>query len=79
MKLNSTSMSKLFDLMLMGLKFQILTCKFPEQVLYITINHMKHILTIVENSPAEALVKEVIERLEKRFKSFGAYDYYLIK
>ena len=57
----------------------MLSCKFPEQILYITINHMKHILAIVEGSPAEPLVREVIERLEKRFKVFSVYDFYLIK
>ena len=40
---------------------------------------MKHILAIVEGSPAEPLVREVIERLEKRFKVFSVYDFYLIK
>ena len=41
----------------MGLKSQVLSTKFPEQILYVTINHMKAILAIVEKSPAEGLVK----------------------
>jgi len=39
MRLNSTSMSKLFDLMLMSLKLQILKTKFPEEIIQITMNH----------------------------------------
>ena len=40
---------------------------------------MKAILSIVEKSPAEALVKQVIDRLEKKYKDFTVYDFFLIK
>ena len=40
---------------------------------------MKAILSIVEKSPAEALVKQVIDRLEKRYKEFTVYDFFMIK
>ena len=41
MKLNATSMQKLFDLMLMGLKYQTqLTCQ-PEEIFHNTMTHLK--------------------------------------
>jgi len=45
MKLNATSMGKLFDLMLMGLKYQVLSTTQAEEVYFIT---MKHLNTMTE-------------------------------
>ena len=40
MRLNKNSMDKLYDLMTMGLKFQLLSCRAPSQFLQITLNHL---------------------------------------
>jgi len=53
MRLNSTSMSKLFDLMLMSLKLQILKTKFPEEIIQITMNHFKELITNLEENLTE--------------------------
>mmetsp|Transcript_21029 Transcript_21029/g.20172 ORF Transcript_21029/g.20172 Transcript_21029/m.20172 type:complete len:92 (+) Transcript_21029:137-412(+) len=34
MKLNTTSMNKLFDLMLMGIKFQFTSCASPDEIFF---------------------------------------------
>ena len=63
MRLNSTSMSKLFDLMLMSLKMQILRTKFPEEIIQLTMNHFKFLIANLEENPIEnqkfiAIVKD---------------------
>jgi hypothetical protein len=40
MRLNETSMQKLFDLMLMGLKLQTLQACFPEEILHTSLKHL---------------------------------------
>lgn len=53
MKLNATSMSKLFDLMLMGQKYQMLHMTQAEDLYHITMNHLKTIFELIEKSSAE--------------------------
>ncbi|KAG8198304.1 hypothetical protein JTE90_021558 [Oedothorax gibbosus] len=40
MRLNSSSMGKLYDLMLMVFKYQVVNCPSPEDILCVTLNHM---------------------------------------
>ena len=40
MRLNESSMDKLFDLMTMGFKYQMLACSYPQELLHVTINHL---------------------------------------
>lgn len=40
MRLNKTSMDKLFDLMTMGVKHQLLSCKCPQQFLQVRTDHL---------------------------------------
>jgi len=39
-KLNATSMGKLFDLMLMGLKYQIFSVSSPDEIYHVTMTHL---------------------------------------
>lgn len=54
MKLNATSMGKLFDLMLMGIKYQVLSMTSAEEVYFIT---MKHLNTMTEMISDDACKK----------------------
>ncbi|XP_050726539.1 protein OSCP1-like [Eriocheir sinensis] len=40
MRLNPSSMDKLFDLMVMAVKQQMLSCRSPREVLLVTLNHL---------------------------------------
>ena len=40
MRLNETSMDKLFDLMTMGFKYQLLASSYPQELMHITLNHL---------------------------------------
>ena len=57
MKLNAASMNKLFDLMLMGFKYQVLQCCQAEEITHVTIKHLKTMHSMVlDGSPAAKLV-----------------------
>eukprot|EP00903_Cladosiphon_okamuranus_P008100 g7808.t1 len=49
MRLNESSMSKLFDLITMGLKYQALSCAQPQQLLQVTLNHLETVKNMVPN------------------------------
>jgi hypothetical protein len=52
MKLNATSMQKLFDLMLMGLKYQTQLTVQPEELFFITMKHLVTMKQLVEGTQA---------------------------
>ena len=64
MKLNATSMGKLFDLMLMGLKYQVLSTATPDEIYHITLTHLLQTAALVKGSAAEALVNDSISQFK---------------
>ncbi len=79
MKLNETSMNKLFDLMLMGVKYQVLMTTSPEEVYHIVLTHLTEVANLIKGSPVEALVNDAITQLKVMVKDFKAYDFMIIK
>ena len=51
MKLNSNSMDKLYDLMTMAVKHQVLRCHNPRHLIALTLNHLDAILSYVTAVP----------------------------
>ncbi|UMM21444.1 hypothetical protein L5515_003127 [Caenorhabditis briggsae] len=47
MRLNENSMDKLFDLMMMSYKFCLMKMTMPEQIMTITVNHLRALLDLV--------------------------------
>ncbi|EFO83709.1 hypothetical protein CRE_02882 [Caenorhabditis remanei] len=47
MRLNENSMDKLFDLMMMSYKFALMKMTMPEQIMTITVNHLRALLDLV--------------------------------
>jgi len=56
MKLNSTSMQKLFDLMLMGLKYQVQSTCQPEEIYHVTMKHLLTMRDLIAGSSVEYLI-----------------------
>ena len=50
MKLNSNSMDKLYDLMTMAVKYQVLMCHNPRHIIALTLNHLDAILGYVTDT-----------------------------
>mmetsp|Transcript_40029 Transcript_40029/g.66654 ORF Transcript_40029/g.66654 Transcript_40029/m.66654 type:complete len:378 (+) Transcript_40029:36-1169(+) len=51
MRLSESSMDKLYDLMTMGFKHQIVTCTHPRELIEVTLNHLESIRASVESNP----------------------------
>eukprot|EP00357_Protocruzia_adherens_P022794 CAMPEP_0115005502 /NCGR_PEP_ID=MMETSP0216-20121206/19909_1 /TAXON_ID=223996 /ORGANISM="Protocruzia adherens, Strain Boccale" /LENGTH=386 /DNA_ID=CAMNT_0002371839 /DNA_START=85 /DNA_END=1245 /DNA_ORIENTATION=+ len=80
MRLNKTSMNKLFDLMSMGIKHQTLACKCPEELYKVTQNHIDTLEEIVTtNKDALQLIQETRALTVDRYKGMTSYQFYCIK
>lgn len=51
MRLNQASMDKLYDLMTMAFKYQVLLCPRPRDLLLVSFNHMDAIKDFVKEAP----------------------------
>ncbi|CAG9334532.1 unnamed protein product [Blepharisma stoltei] len=67
MKLQTSSMNKLFDLMVMGVKMQFLCVKYPEEILQVTLNHLKELLALIPGNEAQLIITKVINRVKERY------------
>lgn len=76
MCLDSKSMGKLFDLMIMGFRYQVLQCCQPSEILHVT---MKHLETLRETIDHEQTVLPLIAATEARLvqmcQGYRHYDY----
>ena len=84
MRLNATSMNKLFELMLMTLKLQILRTRYPEEIYQITVNHFEGVLSILKkvyfsNSELESRIQEELLNFRQNYKNLLPYDYIVLK
>ncbi|MEQ2160692.1 Protein oscp1 [Goodea atripinnis] len=52
MRLNQASMDKLYDLMTMAFKYQVLLCPRPKDILLVSFNHMDAIKDFVKDTPS---------------------------
>ncbi|XP_054996270.1 protein OSCP1 isoform X1 [Sorex araneus] len=69
MRLNQASMDKLYDLMTMAFKHQVLLCPRPKDVLLITFNHLDAIKGFVRDSPT--IVNQVDETFRQLMDIYG--------
>ena len=85
MRLNSSSMSKLFDLMLMAFKYQLLKMKNPEELLQITLNHLNSLVEIMSQFEGAATnelfhaVKNEIIYVNNVYSKLKCFDYITLK
>ncbi|XP_044801181.1 protein OSCP1 isoform X3 [Bubalus bubalis] len=62
MRLNQASMDKLYDLMTMAFKYQVLLCPRPKDVLLVTLNHLDAIKGLIQDSPT------ILHQVDKTFR-----------
>lgn len=60
MRLNKQSMEKLYDLMVMGFKYQIVQCTSPFQILQVSLHHLEIIKSLVKSDAIEKSVQAAI-------------------
>ncbi|XP_077576845.1 protein OSCP1 [Stigmatopora nigra] len=62
MRLNQASMDKLYDLMTMAFKYQVLLCPRPRDLLLVSFNHMDAIREFVKDTPS------ILDQVENTYK-----------
>ncbi|XP_060062175.1 protein OSCP1-like isoform X2 [Erinaceus europaeus] len=71
MRLNQASMDKLYDLMTMAFKYQVLLCPRPKDVLLITFNHLDAIKGFIQDSPA------ILHQVDEAFRQLVEVSIFL--
>ncbi|XP_077364097.1 protein OSCP1a [Festucalex cinctus] len=80
MKLNTVSMEKLYDLMLMAFKYQVFLCPRPKDLLLISYNHIDTIREFVKDTPAVAnKVDETHRKIIEIYSSMTAGEFQLLR
>ena len=69
MKLNSNSMDKLYDLMTMAVKYQVLMCQNPRHLIALTLNHLDAILGYVTCPSVAANVEAAFSQFVQNYAS----------
>ncbi|KAJ1418022.1 organic solute transport protein 1-domain-containing protein [Ochromonadaceae sp. CCMP2298] len=79
MRLNKTSMDKLFDLMSMGVKYQLLSCRSPHQYLQLTMNHLESILDMVMSEGVSELIQAAMSSCMRLYSSLNQGNWLLLE
>lgn len=82
MRLNESSMDKLYDLMTMGFKQQMLCCAAPEQLLEVTRKHMRALSAITRfarNAEAQELLLETTALLDQVHGNMSQGEWWSLK
>uniref|UniRef100_A0A8C9S8W4 Organic solute carrier partner 1 n=1 Tax=Scleropages formosus TaxID=113540 RepID=A0A8C9S8W4_SCLFO len=80
MRLNQASMDKLYDLMTMAFKYQVLLCPRPRDLLLVTFNHMDAIRAFVSDTPAILnQVEETYQQLIKVYTPLSDGEFQLLR
>uniref|UniRef100_A0A8B9CYB3 Organic solute carrier partner 1 n=1 Tax=Anser brachyrhynchus TaxID=132585 RepID=A0A8B9CYB3_9AVES len=69
MRLNQASMDKLYDLMTMAFKYQVLLCPRPKDILLVTFNHLDAIKDFIRDSPG--ILNQVDETFRQLIEVYG--------
>jgi len=70
MRLNTQSMDKLYDLMTMGFKYQMLSCSCPRDILDVTNNHLNKLKQMVPNDGVQELLDHAQTGATKLYSTF---------
>ncbi|XP_064404156.1 protein OSCP1-like [Halichondria panicea] len=80
MKLNTTAMDKLYDLMIMAVKYQILLCRRAEDVILVTLNHLDTIRALVGDSDNHSIMlNSACKTIGNHYGHFSSADLILLR
>ncbi|XP_028281472.1 protein OSCP1 isoform X1 [Parambassis ranga] len=80
MRLNQASMDKLYDLMTMAFKYQVLLCPRPKDILLVSFNHMDAIKDFVKDTPSIlSQVDETYQQLVEMYTPLPSGEFQLIR
>eukprot|EP00428_Durinskia_dybowskii_P084392 CAMPEP_0170441914 /NCGR_PEP_ID=MMETSP0117_2-20130122/47144_1 /TAXON_ID=400756 /ORGANISM="Durinskia baltica, Strain CSIRO CS-38" /LENGTH=348 /DNA_ID=CAMNT_0010702479 /DNA_START=179 /DNA_END=1222 /DNA_ORIENTATION=- len=79
MRLNKTSMDKLFDLMTMGVKYQLISCKCSQQYLQVTLNHLDSLMEMVRSEGVNDLIQVAITKAIELYTKLSNGNWVLLE
>jgi hypothetical protein len=79
MRLNESSMNKLYDLMTMGAKYQTLSVQDPMELAQVTLNHLDNLKALVKNQEVIKLVENATAVMLKLFASMTPGQFALLR
>lgn len=79
MRLNQSSMDKLFDLMTMGFKYQVLQCCSPQQYLHLLLLHLESIKALLGRGSVSDLAQTAIEMAIQTYAPFSMGNWIQLK
>jgi len=79
MRLNKTSMDKLFDLMAMGVKQQVLATSHPGQLLEVTLNHLDALQDMVSNPAVAQLLSDCTAQVLATYRPLNTPELFRLK
>ncbi len=59
--------------MVMGVKYQVMCCKFPEELLQITFTHLKGLAGLIPDAPEVSLIHNIEELFKKVRRDFPLF------
>lgn len=76
MRLNESSMDKLFDLMAMGFKYQIISCVEPREMVDVTHNHLDSLRRLVgSHTQLIELLDECVRQIQLAYGNMSFADF----
>ena len=75
MRLSESSMDKLYDLMTMGFKFQLVTCTRPEDILNVTLLHLATLRSYLTEESVIDAVNAVDSELRATYGMFQKHEW----
>jgi len=79
MRLNPNSMDKLYDLMVMVVKYQVSLCKRPHELLLMTFNHLDSLRSFVSDQKVAEQIDYVCNKLKTFYASLSVGTLMLIR
>lgn len=79
MRLSESSMDKLYDLMTMGFKFQLVSCRSPQEVLTVTLTHLVTVKSYLTDPVIISLVDSVENALRAHFGAFTVGEWHALR
>lgn len=79
MRLNKSSMEKLYDLMTMGFKHQVVTSSSPHQLIHVTLTHLEALKKLVKSEKVEELIDVAISKTLDLYTSLTNGQFMMLK
>jgi len=79
MRLSESSMDKLYDLVTMGLKYQLVTCREPEEILTVTLFHLATLKSYLTDPKVMSMIDAVEAELRVTYAGFPKAGWHALR